>query len=61
MKSLKIIVAVILVLGLVLAFSACGKKDTVKEGVLTGNQRAVPAMNTTKATRLWASTLKSSR
>ena len=35
MKSLKIIVAVILVLGLVLAFGACGKKDTVKEGVLT--------------------------
>ena len=35
MKTLKIIVAVVLVAGLVLAFGACGKKVTIKEGVLT--------------------------
>ena len=35
MKSLKIIVVAILVLGLLLAFGACGKKTTVKDGVLT--------------------------
>jgi len=35
MKSLKIVVAVVLVLGLALAFGACGKKTTVKDGVLT--------------------------